>query len=231
MFYITGDTHRDFSRIITFCQENNTSLDDSLIITGDAGINYYCDYRDEEVLEQLSRLPINLLCVHGNHEARPYSLTIYKEQEKYGVYVLQHDRYKNIMFLYDCEVYNFDGIEAIVIGGAYSVDKQYRILRGYNWWTDEQPSKGTKNEFVDVCDELRWSIDCVLSHTCPLKYEPIETFMPGIDQRKVDKSTEEWLDSLEDRLDYKKWYCGHYHTDKSIDKMRFLFNDIIKFTK
>ena len=28
-----------------------------------------------------------------------------------------------------------------------------------------------------------------------------------------------------DRLDYKKWYCGHYHTRKQIDKMQFMFED------
>lgn len=46
-----------------------------------------------------------------------------------------------------------------------------------------------------------------------------------IDQRTVDKSTEEWLDSIEQRLSYKRWYCGHYHTEKKIDKLRFLFKD------
>jgi 3-oxoacid CoA-transferase subunit A len=44
----------------------------------------------------------------------------------------------------------------------------------------------------------------------------------------VDKSTEQWLDGIEDRLDYNRWYCGHYHTDKTIGKMRFLFNDFLE---
>lgn len=33
-------------------------------------------------------------------------------------------------------------------------------------------------------------------HTVPLKYEPVEVFMARVDQSKVDKSTEEWLDRL-----------------------------------
>ena len=68
-------------------------------------------------------------------------------------------------------------------------------------------------------------IDIVRSHTCPLKYEPTEVFLSGIDQSSVDKSTEEWLDRIEERIDYKRWYCGHYHTEKEIDKIQFMFHD------
>ena len=41
-----------------------------------------------------------------------------------------------------------------------------------------------------------WKVDVVLSHTTPLKYEPVEVFLPQIDQSQVDKSTEIWLDSI-----------------------------------
>ena len=37
---------------------------------------------------------------------------------------------------------------------------------------------------------------------------------------------EEWLGEIEEKLDYKRWYCGHYHTVKKIDKMQFMFEDI-----
>lgn len=66
----------------------------------------------------------------------------------------------------------------------------------------------------------------MLSHTCPIKYEPTEVFIQGLDQSTVDKSTEEWLGHIEEKLDYKRWYCGHYHTAKKIDKMQFMFEDI-----
>jgi 3-oxoacid CoA-transferase subunit A len=66
----------------------------------------------------------------------------------------------------------------------------------------------------------------VLSHTCPYRYIPVETFLDFIDQSTVDNATEEWLDSIEARTQYGKWYCGHYHTDKTVDRVRFMFNDI-----
>lgn len=69
----------------------------------------------------------------------------------------------------------------------------------------------------------------VLSHTCPAKYTPTEAYFSGIDQSKVDKSTENWLDTIEDRLTYRRWYCGHWHISKHIDRIHFLFNDVEEF--
>ena len=49
--------------------------------------------------------------------------------------------------------------------------------------------------------------------------------MSFIDQSTVDKTTEDWLDEIEASTDYRKWYCGHYHTRKRIDRMQFMFED------
>ena len=65
-FYITGDTHRDFERIEQFCEENGTTVDDVMIILGDAGINYYCGGSDRDIKARLSRLNITLFCVHNS---------------------------------------------------------------------------------------------------------------------------------------------------------------------
>ncbi|MCR4692347.1 MAG: hypothetical protein K5664_00515 [Firmicutes bacterium] len=51
--------------------------------------------------------------------------------------------------------------------------------------------------------------------------------MPQINQKYVDTSTEIWLDSIEDRLSYKKWYCGHFHINKVMDNIRFIMEDFI----
>ena len=57
----------------------------------------------------------------------------------------------------------------------------------------------------------------------------MEVFLEGLDQSKVDRTTEEWLDKIEDRLNYQKWYCGHYHTEKKVDKIEIMFENIKKF--
>ena len=70
-----------------------------------------------------------------------------------------------------------------------------------------------------------YNVCVVLFHTCPVKYGPVETFMPNIDQSKVDRSTENWLGEIESKLIYDKWYCGHYHIAKKIYKLQFMFDD------
>ena len=41
----------------------------------------------------------------------------------------------------------------------------------------------------------------------------------------MDTSTEEWLDAIERRLDYKRWYAGHFHTVKETGKLRLMYQD------
>jgi 3-oxoacid CoA-transferase subunit A len=54
-------------------------------------------------------------------------------------------------------------------------------------------------------------------------------FLSGINQSTVDNSTEYFLDEIEKITNYKVWYCGHYHTDKKIDKIIFMFHEIEEF--
>lgn len=224
MIYLTGDTHGQFNRIGAFCDRMQTSRDDILIILGDAGINFHAGSLDILRKEYLAKLPITLLCIHGNHERRPENLPYYSEHEWHGGSVYVETRYPNILFAKDGEVYALNGKKAIAIGGAYSIDKAWRI-EGQSWWADEQPSAAIKARVEETLDRLGWKIDIVLSHTIPLKYEPVEVFLPGIDQSKVDKTTEEWLDAIEDRLEYGSWYCGHYHTEKKVDRLQIMFTD------
>lgn len=133
------------------------------------------------------------------------------------------------MFAKDGEIYNFNNKKVLVIGGAYSVDKYFRLTRGYNWYESEQPSEETKNKVKSILTNLNNKIDIILSHICPYKYLPREMFLEGIDQSTVDNSTEYFLDEIEDSTDYNLWYCGHYHTDKEINKIVFMFHKIEKF--
>lgn len=229
MIYITGDTHGRFERVEWFCERFGTSREDILIILGDAGVNFSGGWRDQMKKKLLESLPVTIFAIHGNHEQRPQTIGTYKEKMWCGGMVYYEEEYPDLLFAKDGEVFDLDGKKAIVMGGAYSVDKMIRLMYGYGWWPDEQPSEEIKRDVERKLDELGWKVDVVLSHTTPLKYEPVEVFLKGIDQSKVDKSTEEWLDGIEDKLDYGKWYCGHYHTEKKIDRVEIMFENFDVF--
>ena len=42
----------------------------------------------------------------------------------------------------------------------------------------------------------------------------------------MDKSTEEWLSSIESKLAYDRWWFGHYHGNRVYDKATMLFEEI-----
>ena len=223
--FLTGDTHGQFERVLDFCSRREVEPENTFVILGDAGLNYYGDRRDRKKKEQLSKVPITFFCLHGNHEMRPSEALGYEVSEYHGGQVLVQPEFPNILFAVDGEVYDFNGNSCLVIGGAYSVDKYYRLARGWNWFPDEQPSEEIKAKVERVLAERNWKIDIVLSHTGPLKYEPTEAFLPMVDQSTVDKSTEKWLGEIEEKLDYERWYFGHYHIEKEVDKIRIMHND------
>lgn len=233
MYYITGDTHGNFSRIANFCTEHpNLSKDDVMIILGDAGLNYYLDSRDERNKKSVEALPLTFFCIHGNHEARPGTIPSYKQKVWNGGIVYYEERFPSILFAKDGEIYHLPCKlgKTLVAGGAYSVDKYYRLMMGYSWFPDEQPSDAIKHKVEEVV-EVNKDIKTVLTHTAPLRYEPREWFLEGLDQSSVDKSTEEWLDKLYDMVKCKYWYCGHYHGDKEVfdeeknRRIRFMFTE------
>jgi 3-oxoacid CoA-transferase subunit A len=229
MVYITGDTHRDFRRVAAFCDRIESTADnDVLVILGDAGINYFGGEQDRALKRQLAELPITLFCVHGNHEQRPETLG-YGETEWNGGTVYQESEFPHLLFAKDGEIYTLGGKQCVAIGGAYSVDKPLRLAEGWHWWPDEQPTAEIRRRVEDRLDAEDWCVDVVLSHTCPLQYIPREMFIGGVDQADVDNSTEIWLGDIEGKLRYKRWDCGHYHTDKTIDRLRFLFGDFLEF--
>lgn len=100
-------------------------------------------------------------------------------------------------------------------GGAY--EQIPSLVLGQRW----TPQLNSRNKM----EECGFVVDTVLSHTCPYKYIPREAFLPMINQDSVDDSTEKWLDNIESRLYYERWYCGHWHISKRVDKLHFLFHD------
>jgi len=118
----------------------------------------------------------------------------------------------------------------MVIGGANSIDKHLRT-RGVNWWEDEQPSPEIMAYIEERLEVENWKVDVVLSHTCPYNHMPLSSLLPlsREAEHSVDNTTEKWLAKIESKLTYSRWYCGHFHTDERVDKIRFLYLELEEF--
>jgi len=228
MIFITGDQHRDFSSIYKFCKKFKTTKKDIMIILGDSGINYFLNSKDITLKKKLAKYPITFFCVHGNHEERPENISTYKTKEFHNGIVYYEEEYQNILFAKDGQIYDFNNLKTLVVGGACSNDKGYRIRVGIQWFESELPTVEQKKEILKSIELNKDNIDVILTHTCPFKYLPIDSYIKFIDSENSYNDFEKWLDMLLE-LNYIKWYCGHYHINRTVDKIKFIYNDIVQF--
>ena len=115
-----------------------------------------------------------MFCIQGNHEQRPFNIETYEEIEMFGAKVYIEKEFNNLILAKDGEIYSFDGFQTIVIGGAYNIDKLYRIVHNLPWFKDEQPSDKSKKYVEKQLKKKKWKIDLVISHTCSFDYRPIK---------------------------------------------------------
>lgn len=168
----------------------------------------------------VSQLPITILAIQGNHELP------YKEMTAERIKLFGGDGYESrgIYFAENGTELCINDKKFLVIGGAYSVDKDIRLLRGYAWWEQEEL---TETELMEIENRVAGKkYNYVLTHTCPYSNLPREVFLPGIDQSKVMNRTEKFLDRIKSIIKFEKWFCGHYHTDKIDGKIVFLFHEV-----
>lgn len=69
--YLTGDTHGRFDRIENFCRRQEVERENTFVILGDVGLNYFGDFRDQQRKAQLSQLPCTFFCIHGTTNSAP----------------------------------------------------------------------------------------------------------------------------------------------------------------
>lgn len=241
--YMTADIHGDFRPIRDFIKKINNikkpTKNDIIILLGDSGLQFFFNYRDEKLKQKLNSYEITLFLIRGNHEERP-SICMNKNpnawhmEEFWGNQVYVENDYPYIKYALDIpakyEIPTAQGnfIKTLVLPGAYSVDKYVRLVNNWSWFPQEQCNEEEMAAGIALAQSD--SYDLVLSHTCPVIYEPTDLFLSVVDQSLVDKTTERWLGEIEHNLDYNLWCFGHYHANRIYPQVDgknklMLFND------
>ena len=224
--YLLSDIHGDFSHVRNFYVDNKDILskdskENLLILLGDEGINFIAD-RDIKQKKQLSKYPFTYFCIRGNHDLRPSEL-MEQHPDKwhpelwFGNKVYVEDAFPQILYALDGGgEYNIQGEAVLVIPGAYSVDKDYRLERHWTWNPTEQL---TEDEYNKIMANLKPHYDYIFAHTCPYSWQPQikDLFLSFLDQSKIDKTMEKYLDTIVEKTDYKHFYFGHYHADRDVN--------------
>lgn len=219
--WVSGDKHGDFNWLPRWCEEHQTTPNDALILCGDTGFLYYGadNWREKHMKRMVAGCPITILCVRGNHEARPenYStmnfINLDDDPSVISGYYFESD-YPNIRYIADGSILDINEKSCLFIGGAYSVDKEFRQLMGYRWFADEEL---TTEEMVNILDKIDHKYFVyVFTHTCPEAWQPSDLFMSSIDQSKISHRMEQFLTTVSEIIDFDTWYFGHFHADRNI---------------
>ncbi|VVB50905.1 Calcineurin-like phosphoesterase [uncultured archaeon] len=105
------------------------------------------------------------------------------------------------------------------LGGAYSIDKMWRVP-GRSWWAGEELSYTELQAAIDLYKEVKPKY--VATHEAPSdagKYMLMQ-LMVGFRADKLECSMSRTAEALQVMFDFyrpQEWVFGHYHADKSFD--------------
>ena len=205
--YVLGDIHGNFNIVKYYSATNNLKNTD-IIQVGDFGIGFY--QNDLEKIKELNKslsLDNNrLYIIRGNHDDPSW-------------FESSHLEFSHTSFLKDYTLLKLDIGNVFCVGGAISIDRQYRMRNELGYWSNELfklyphliPS--AENEKIDI----------VITHTAPTYCFPIgvnsfvktfayhdPTLLSELQQER------ELVDRLFDLIkekghEIKSHYYGHFH--------------------
>ena len=145
----------------------------------------------------------------------------------------------SVLMLLRGEVYEIEGKKLFSFGGGKSHDisdgildsedpewrnkekllkrsgkRLYRV-KGISWWENELPLQSEMDHGLEKLEQYQWKVDYVITHCAPSAVQR----MMGINREDV---LTDYLDQIRDRLDYGKWFFGHYHACRHITEKDIL---------
>lgn len=208
--YFVGDIHGEYRIITWIITQQHKLRNANIVFLGDIGIGFcksaYYNQIFKRINAQLEERDITYYFMRGNHDNKEY----WDAEDLL-------DSFPRIKFLKDHKVVELSGKTIYPIGGATSIDYEWR--KKYNkeleeyygsskrvWWDTEDIEKKYK--------DLPRVVDIIVSHTSPLGFEPVIMRFPGELEEVYNRDLEnrKYLDYIFREVRCKYWYFGHYHT-------------------
>ena len=222
-FYVCGDTHGqiDLFKLTSkhFVEGKSLTKDDFVLICGDCAAVWGNDQIDIYLREWFDGKPWTTLYIDGNHENHDALNSMPIEEWRGGKI---HRVSDTVLHLMRGQVFEIDGYKVFTMGGATSHDKEWRT-EGVSWWSGEMPSLEEYDEAIYNLACNNNVVDYVFTHCAPTNIQrEIRSYYENDELTK-------FLEVIDNSIDYRKWYFGHYHTDSNIDdKHTAIYNKVIK---
>jgi len=242
--YVTGDTHggvKEYQALKRFALEQGLTRDDVIIIAGDAGV-YYGGKAFGPGRTIMKESPCRFLIVRGNHDDRITHIIEsgqasgkWSRREILGNAAYVNDGYPNVYYALDeGGLYEIDGEKVLIVPGAYSIDKYYRLENGFPYNPYEQLNPKEMDDLLQLAEDNP-DITGVIAHTAPQSWEPCfrDLFFKGLDQSRVDKTTDKFLDTLVEKLpNLNVYYFGHFHADRNCGEHGvMIYHEVLEYGK
>lgn len=239
MVYATGDCHGNFRRFTRKYQRKlalGITKGDYVIVCGDFALLWAKDAEFSYNLKWFSQPPYTILWVQGNHEN--YNMIEEYPLEKWNGSNVRHIVKDKVILLERGQVFAIEGKTFFTFGGASSRDirggildrtsstyktdykrakqsgEPFRILNE-SWWEQELPGVTELEEGRRNLEKARYKVDYVISHCGSNRLQKaVECYGAGAYGHDI---LTDYFEELEDRLQYKQWFCGHYHQDLCLD--------------
>lgn len=228
MYYVTGDVHGGqemwHEKITPFLKPGDT-----ILVAGDFGVGFFDGrhWPEEMFYDYLAEQPYTVLFCDGNHENFE-KLNRYPVTEWHTGNV--HRIRENVIHLMRGEIYRLQEKSLFVMGGGFSLDKPYRTP-GKSWWPEEMPAEAEYENAREHLKDMDYAVDYILTHTAP--FDTVE-YMATLGRRQVQKNVPEeyplteFLQWVQEHVQYRKWYFGHFHLDEELWREQYVLLGAIR---
>ena len=152
---LAGDTHGSKMQIEYLCQVAIANDVDKIVQLGDYGIGFD-PYWNNAVNKRAKAAEIDFYFLRGNHDA-PSEIRKLVDVDLMEIQSMD----TNLYYLPDGCKWDWDGCTFMSVGGAHSIDQQWRT-EGISWWADEEPQRHQVERAIDQGD-----VDVLLTHDAP----------------------------------------------------------------
>ncbi|EFP61823.1 metallophosphatase [Erysipelotrichaceae bacterium AF15-26LB] len=247
MIYITGDCHGTYEKlsIKRFPEQKEMTKNDYVIVAGDFG--FWSQSKEQNFwLDWLEQKTFTTLWADGNHEN--YDLLKEYPIEYWNGGMVQfitpsviHLLRGQIYFIEDASFFIFGGASSHDISGGilnrddplFMYKRKYlnRIHQPYrieheSWWKEEMPSQQEMDEGLKNLEKINFNVDYIVTHCCSSSTQDLLSCGKFSSDRLTD-----YFETLKKKVEFKKWYFGHYHQDRFINEKEIVLYDRLERIK